>query len=89
MDWTQASWGSPSVDLGHMRWNLAVEHGPEVADRFLEIYRALGGEVLGDLGYWDLITVVDLFADGETGSPLPKGDLMRLERHVVSVLTHV
>ncbi len=89
VDWTRASWGSPSVDLGHMRWNLAVEHGPEVADRFLEIYRDLGGEVSGSLWYWDLVTVMDLFADAEAGSPLPKGDLMRLERHVVSTLPHV
>ena len=88
VDWTQASWGPPSVDLAHMRWNLAVEHGPEVADRFLDMYRTLGWEPPGDLWYWDLVTVLDLFADGDAGSPLPKGDLTRLEQHVTSALAH-
>jgi len=71
-----------------MRWNLAVEHGHEVSDRFLEIYRTLGGEASGDLWYWDLVTVMDLFADGDAGSLLPKGDLTRLEQHVASALAH-
>jgi len=86
VDWTDASWGPLSVDLGHMRWNLAVKHGREVADRFLETYQAHGDEVPDDLPYWDLVTVMDLFADRDAGSPLPKRDLMRLERHVASAL---
>ena len=24
VDWTQASWGPPELDLGHMRWNLVA-----------------------------------------------------------------
>jgi aminoglycoside phosphotransferase (APT) family kinase protein len=35
VDLTQASWGPPALDLGHTRWNLVLDHGQEVADRFL------------------------------------------------------
>lgn len=32
VDWTQGSWGPPGIDVGWMRWNLACDHGLEVAD---------------------------------------------------------
>jgi aminoglycoside phosphotransferase (APT) family kinase protein len=88
VDWTQASWGPPAVDLAHMRWNLAVEYEPRTADQFLDFYQTVGGEVPGDLWYWDLVTVMDLFADGDTGSPLPLRDLTRLKRFVAAALAH-
>jgi aminoglycoside phosphotransferase (APT) family kinase protein len=38
IDWTQASIGTRSVDLGHMRWNLAINYGIEACDEFLARY---------------------------------------------------
>ena len=43
VDWTQASWGPPGLDLGHMRWNLVLDGGQPIADRFLACYQTLTG----------------------------------------------
>lgn len=89
VDWTHASWGPPSVDLGHMRWNLAVEHGPEVADRFLDAYRRQPAEVFDHHPYWDVVTLFDLVADVDPNSPLPQRDVVRLERYLTAVLAQL
>lgn len=38
IDWTQASIGTRSVDLGHMRWNLAINYGIDIDLRFNQSY---------------------------------------------------
>jgi aminoglycoside phosphotransferase (APT) family kinase protein len=57
IDWTGGSWGPPSVDLGHMRVNLAADFGLAVADRFLAAHRALTG--FDHHPYWDVASAVD------------------------------
>jgi aminoglycoside phosphotransferase (APT) family kinase protein len=63
VDWTQASWGPPGLDLGHMRWNLVLDGGQPIADRFLACYQALTGTSLNDQPYWDLVSLFDLLLD--------------------------
>jgi len=75
VDWTTASWGPAAVDLGHMRWNLALDYGIEAADRFL----ALSDESGVHHPYWDLRTVVDLGPDLDP----------RLEAYVAAVLAQL
>ena len=58
VDWIGGSWGSPSVDLGHMRVNLAADLGLEVADRFLAAHRALTG--FDHHPWWDVASAVDV-----------------------------
>ncbi|HEV3496404.1 MAG TPA: phosphotransferase, partial [Actinomycetes bacterium] len=58
VDWIGGSWGPPSVDLGHMRVNLAADLGLEVADRFLAAHQALTGA--GHHPWWDLACAVDV-----------------------------
>jgi hypothetical protein len=41
VDWIGGSWGPPSVDLGHMRVNLAADLGLE--DLVAAALAALGG----------------------------------------------
>lgn len=65
VDWTQASYGPPALDVGHMRWNLAADHGRTVADRFLDCYRATIGRRLDHQAYWDLVSLLDLLLAGE------------------------
>ena len=77
VDWTQASWGPPSLDLGHMRWNLVADHGQVVADRFLACYRVAAGATSGDQPFWDLVALLDLLLDG--GGP---GDIQP-DRHAL------
>jgi aminoglycoside phosphotransferase (APT) family kinase protein len=68
VDWTTASWGAPSVDLAHMRANLAMSFEVEAAEAFLAAYRGvIGGSVVHD-PYWDLRVAVDFLPD------LPAGD---------------
>jgi aminoglycoside phosphotransferase (APT) family kinase protein len=72
VDWTQASWGPPELDVAHMRWNLACDYGQEAADRFLACYRATTGRALEHQPYWDLVSLLDLLLDGDPDDP---GDL--------------
>ena len=72
VDWTQASWGPPELDVAHMRWNLAADHGQQVADEFLACYRAITGRALEYQPYWDLVSLLDLLLDGDPDDP---GDL--------------
>jgi aminoglycoside phosphotransferase (APT) family kinase protein len=60
VDWTQASYGPPALDLGYMRWNLVADHGQAVADQFLAGYRATVGTPCDDQPYWDLVSLLDL-----------------------------
>lgn len=69
VDWTQASWGPPELDVAHMRWNLAADHGQQVADRFLASYRAITGRALQHQPYWDLVSLLDLLLDGDPDDP--------------------
>jgi aminoglycoside phosphotransferase (APT) family kinase protein len=63
VDWTTASWGSRSVDLAHMRANLAMSFGVEAADGFLSAYRSVVG-LPADLDpYWDLRVAVDFLPE--------------------------
>jgi aminoglycoside phosphotransferase (APT) family kinase protein len=58
VDWIGGSWGPPSVDLGHMRVNLAADRGLEVADRFGAAHRALTG--FDHHPWWDVACAVDV-----------------------------
>jgi aminoglycoside phosphotransferase (APT) family kinase protein len=78
VDWTSASHGPLAVDLGHMRWNLAVSYGLDVADAFLE--RADAGP---DQPYWDLATALDVLPEMEPGD-WSRLDLDRFERYVAA-----
>jgi aminoglycoside phosphotransferase (APT) family kinase protein len=63
VDWTTASWGAPSVDLAHMRANLAISFGVEAADAFLAAYRGLVSRTVAHDPYWDLRVAVDFLPD--------------------------
>ncbi|HET9968100.1 MAG TPA: phosphotransferase [Streptosporangiaceae bacterium] len=78
VDWTQASWGPPGLDLGHMRWNLVADYGQQTADQFLNCYRAAAGRPLSDQPYWDLVSLLDLLLDGDDPDIEP-ADLRRFE----------
>jgi aminoglycoside phosphotransferase (APT) family kinase protein len=89
VDWTQASWGPPGLDLGHMRWNLVADHGQRVADRFLACYRACTGDALGDQPYWDLVSLLDLLLDGDDPGDIEPSDLRRFEDYARTLLRRI
>ena len=84
VDWTSGSWGPAAVDIGHMRWNLALTYGLDAADEFARRCRSVSAGRLDDQHYWDLVTVLDLLPeiDPDEWSGF---DLGRLERYVESV----
>lgn len=86
VDWTQASWGPPGLDLGHMRWNLVADHGQSVADQFLACYEATVGIALHDQPYWDLVSLLDLLLDGDDPGDIEPLHLQRLEAYAATVL---
>ncbi len=86
VDWTQASWGPPALDLGHMRWNLVADHGQAVADRFLACYWAKVGAVFDDQPYWDLVSLLDLLLDGDDPGDIEPHDLQRFEDYAATLL---
>ncbi len=57
VDWIHASVGSPLVDVGHCRGNLADLFGMGAADRFLELYLAASGRDDYD-PYWDVVAAL-------------------------------
>lgn len=88
VDWTQASWGPASIDLGWMRWNLAYDHSQGAADWFLGIHRDLSGNATDHHPYWDILTVVD-FATATATPPPPDERRRRLEQHVAAALAQL
>jgi aminoglycoside phosphotransferase (APT) family kinase protein len=88
VDWTQASWGPPGLDLGHMRWNLVLDGGQPIADRFLACYQALTGTSLDDQPYWDLVSLFDLLLDIDQDHPgdIDADDQRHLTTYVKKVL---
>jgi aminoglycoside phosphotransferase (APT) family kinase protein len=88
VDWTQASWGPPALDLGHMRWNLVADHGQVVADRFLACYRVAAGATSGDQPYWDLVALLDLLLDGDGPGDIKPDDMREFEDYARTVLRH-
>jgi Phosphotransferase enzyme family len=87
VDWIGGSWGPPSVDLGHMRLNLAWDLGVEVADRFLAAHRALTG--LDHHPYWDVVAAVDCVPELDSPGPPPDPWLRRMEDLVAAALARL
>ncbi len=58
VDWVNASYGPPGIDVGHCRLNLAILFGRETADRFLDAYLSLP-ESHPYQAHWDCRTVID------------------------------
>ena len=64
VDWASARAGSPWVDVGHCRMDLARGVGVDAADRFLELYCALIGRTGYD-PFWDVAAVLGGFQVGD------------------------
>ncbi len=62
VDWVNACRGPAGIDIGHCRRNLALLHGLDIADHFLD--HCLGWAHYNP--YWDIITLTDWLPEGET-----------------------
>jgi aminoglycoside phosphotransferase (APT) family kinase protein len=79
IDWTTGSRGPAAVDLGHLRWNLAVDYGERVADAVLPHPE--------HHPYYDLVTALDVVAELDTFDD--RTEVERLEQHVGRALAEL
>jgi aminoglycoside phosphotransferase (APT) family kinase protein len=77
VDWIGGSWGPPSVDLGHMRVNLACDLGVATADRFLAAHRVLTGFDHHPYGTWPRWSMSSPRWRRRVRLPSPDGDAWR------------
>ncbi len=82
IDWTNASWGEPAMDLAHWRANLGTSYGVEVADRVVGAYAAAGGTA-SDQTWWDLRILLDFIGDEDWSPP---HSLVTAEAYLESLL---
>jgi aminoglycoside phosphotransferase (APT) family kinase protein len=59
VDWVNGCQGPASVDLSHCRDNLVAMYGPQIAERFLAIYRQVVGPSFVHHPYWDIDSMLD------------------------------
>ena len=79
VDWTTGSRGPGAVDLGHLRWNLVVDHGQRVADALLPHPE--------HNPYYDVVTALDVI--DQLDPTTPHAELLRLEEHVARALAEL
>jgi aminoglycoside phosphotransferase (APT) family kinase protein len=79
IDWTTGSSGPAAVDLGHLRWNLAVDYGERVADAVLPHPE--------HHPYYDVVTALDVVAELDTFDD--RTEVERLEQHVARALAEL
>ncbi|MBE1553036.1 aminoglycoside phosphotransferase family protein [Sporosarcina limicola] len=65
VDWVNACRGPANVDVGHCRVNLALLHGVEVADQFLDAYLRVASSEFEYSPYWDFLAVFDFIEGNE------------------------
>jgi aminoglycoside phosphotransferase (APT) family kinase protein len=86
VDWTTGSWGPLWADAAHMRWNLAIAHGLDVAGEFARRARGLIDASAEHRRYWDLVAVADVVPELSPGALPPGRRLARLEAYLEGVL---
>ena len=74
LDWEEASYGDPAVDVGYTRMNMILMGAPEAAAEFLRVYESEMGREIKNVGFWELAASVRPMTDPvdwnvhETGS---------------------
>jgi len=89
IDWVTAAWGPPGIDMARMRLNLVEEVDPAGAARFLEVYRAVGGDAGDRHPYWDLRDAADCLIDTSYRYDLEGHDMAPFEAWVAGALAEL
>lgn len=58
IDWEEAAYGDPAVDVGYAVMNMVLMGLPDAADEFLRAYRSETRCALRNLGFWELAASV-------------------------------
>jgi aminoglycoside phosphotransferase (APT) family kinase protein len=63
LDWEEAAYGDPAVDVAYARMNIVLMGATEVADEFLQVYESELGRRVMNLGFWELAASVRPMTD--------------------------
>ena len=90
VDWTTCCLGPFGVDLARMRLNLAVELGPDAAERFLATYGDITGRREERHPYWDVVDALDFVLDARPRTNEERFDRFdRFERWLGAVIAQM
>jgi len=65
LDWEEAAYGDPVIDVAYARMNMILMGLNQAADDFLQIYEAEMGGRVQNLGFWELAAAVRPMLDPE------------------------
>jgi aminoglycoside phosphotransferase (APT) family kinase protein len=65
IDWEEAAYGDPAVDLGYARMNMCLMGLPKAAYEFLRVYESQMGSRVENIGFWELAACVRPMIDPE------------------------
>jgi len=65
IDWEEAAYGDPAVDVAYARMNIILMGLPDAADEFVRVYELETGHALKNLGFWELAASVRPMTDPE------------------------
>lgn len=54
LDWEEAAWGDPVIDVAYARMNMCLMGLPDAADEFLQAYEQESGRKVENLGFWEM-----------------------------------
>ena len=63
LDWEEAAYGDPAIDVAYARMNMFLMSLPEAADEFLRVYESDMGRKVENLGFWELAASVRPMTD--------------------------
>jgi aminoglycoside phosphotransferase (APT) family kinase protein len=63
IDWEEAAYGDPAVDVGYARMNMTMMGLSDAAEEFLRTYESETEKKLQSLGFWELAAVVRPMTD--------------------------
>lgn len=58
LDWEEAAYGDPSIDVAYARMNMFLMDLPDAAGEFLQVYESDMGRKVENLGFWELAASV-------------------------------
>jgi aminoglycoside phosphotransferase (APT) family kinase protein len=54
VDWEEAAYGDPGIDVAYCRMELVLSGMGQVADEFLQAYEAERGQSVANLAFWEI-----------------------------------
>jgi aminoglycoside phosphotransferase (APT) family kinase protein len=58
LDWEEAAYGDPAIDVAYARMNMFLMNLPAAADEFLRVYELNTGRKIENLDFWELAASV-------------------------------